>query len=772
MKWSRRKRYQLAAILIALLMAFGAVPMSAANVNAGLTAGAQTALDATLAYLANTQAPAPAFGDEWDIIALARSGFAVPAGYFEGYFESVKARLAEHGSARLSASSTDNSRLILALTALGVDARSVAGFNLLEPLADYDFVVGRGINGAIFALLAFDSKPYIIPSASSGSGQTTRENLIQYILGQELPDGAFSWMGTGGLDPDITGMALQALAPYRNRPEVSAVIARALAALSNQQEADGGFASWGSVSAENMAQVIIALTALDLSPTQNTAFVKAGGNPVTAMLRFYVSGGGFESPWSPGHTNPISTQQAVSALVAYSRFVNGYNSLYDMSDSGMILAPTGVNRNALNAAILSAESRSAANYTAASWNAMLARLAEAIAVRNNPQADQALVNAAASALNAAINALQRTGGGDPSDDTITVTFRLVGERQTTWIATQPHTFSEDRVRAYDLFVRALSGAGLSHEGASANFVTGIQAPASLGGHWLRAFDRGPNSGWMYTVNGTQPGRGIRDYILADGDAVVFFYTDDHTLGQDVLTNPDLASPEPGGGADPDPNIETVAGENAALDTLSDAETPRLDGSEASGGQDELRRSPYIDVHEDDWFYGAVIYMRERGLMVGVGEGKFAPDAPFTRAMLPMVMHNNAGRPTVTGGMAFADVEAGKWYSEAIEWASAAEIVAGYGNGFFGPSDPLTREQFVTFLYRYANQNGLDISASANLNVFDDSGTVSDWALSAVRWAVSEGLIVGRTPDSLAPQGIASRAEAAELLMRFFETPSR
>ena len=158
---------------------------------------------------------------------------------------------------------------------------SVSGYNLLAKLGDFDKTVWQGINGAIYALLALDAFEYEIPQVEEGTVQTTREKLIQHILDREMVDkdgikGGFA-LNTGNPDPDITGMALQALAPYQDKPEVEAAIERALAALSKMQLTNGGFVTVGGNSDENcesIVQVVTALSALGIDAQKDERFVK------------------------------------------------------------------------------------------------------------------------------------------------------------------------------------------------------------------------------------------------------------------------------------------------------------------------------------------------------------------------------------------------------------------------------------------------------------------------------------------------------------------
>ena len=263
-------------------------------------------------------------GGEWMVIGLARSGRPVPAGYYDNVVEYVKA-MADANERLHRAKVTDNARVILALTAIGKDVTNVGGHNLLKGLDSMDYVQAQDINGPIFTLIALDSHNY--PTM----GDVTREKLIQVILDAQLNDGGWD-LSAENADPDMTAMAIQALAPYYKTNEtVKAAVDKALEALSALQRSDGGFDSWGTVNSESCAQVIVALTALGIDPTADSRFVKNGHTVLDALAGFYVTGGGFRHT-AGGERNDMATEQGYYALAAYYRFANTQTRLYDMSD--------------------------------------------------------------------------------------------------------------------------------------------------------------------------------------------------------------------------------------------------------------------------------------------------------------------------------------------------------------------------------------------------------------------------------------------------------
>lgn len=184
---------------------------------------------------------------------------------------------------------------------------------------------------------------------------------------------------------------------------------------------------------------------------------------------------------------------------------------------------------------------------------------------------------------------------------------------------------------------------------------------------------------------------------------------------------------------------------------------------------ETETISFKDAKENDWFYEAVSYAVENGLMSGMSEDIFAPNTPLTREMLAVVLYNVEGQPESTEANTFTDVKGDMWYTDAILWANANGIVAGYDNGAYGVGDLITREQFATILYRYAQFKGYDTTQGGMaVREFSDYESISDYARTAIAWAVNAGIMGGMDDGTLMPQGKATRAEAATMLMNFCE----
>ncbi len=176
-------------------------------------------------------------------------------------------------------------------------------------------------------------------------------------------------------------------------------------------------------------------------------------------------------------------------------------------------------------------------------------------------------------------------------------------------------------------------------------------------------------------------------------------------------------------------------------------------------------NPFSDVSQDDWYYEAVRFAQEQGLMNGYSDGRFGAEDTLSRSQLAQILFNKEGRPGVNYLPEFSDMAGGAWYTEAVRWAASQGIVGGYGDGTFGPNAPITREQLAVMLWRYS---GSPAAASSKELDFNDAGQISGYALEALRWAVESGVLNGDGGGRLDPQGQATRAQVAQILKNFLE----
>ncbi len=273
----------------------------------------------------------PGYQSEWTVFAVARSG-TENAVWYHTYKNAIDATVKQKQSNIIGTQATDNARVIIGLTAAGIDVTDVAGYNLLEPLADYTYAVKQGLNGAVYTLIAFDCGDYDIPNVEEGTEQTTEAKLVDLILSKKIENGGWAYFGSTP-DVDMTSMVIQALAPYKDtNPEVETAIEEALNVLSDMQQSDGGYKSWGTASSESCSQVLCALSSVGIDTETDDRFVKEGNSVLDALLSFYdETTGGFKHV-ADGNVNGMATCQGTYALVAYDRMQKKQTGLYDMSD--------------------------------------------------------------------------------------------------------------------------------------------------------------------------------------------------------------------------------------------------------------------------------------------------------------------------------------------------------------------------------------------------------------------------------------------------------
>jgi len=276
-------------------------------------------------------------GREWEVISLygfREHDIMKKADYIDSVIDLIK----QTGSEKLSSTrSTVNSGVIIALSSIGIDASNFDGYNLLKPLADFEYVEQQGINGDIYALIAINTKDYKIPECEEGCEQTTEDKLIKSILDAQEDDGGWTidtWTGVeDGSDADMTAMALQALAPYYNSDKnVRTAVDRALEFLSENQNDDGMFVSYGSADCESCAQVVIALCSLDIDIFSDTRFIKNGNDVFSALMKYCTGDDLMFSHYAGGEANSMSTVQAYTALAALYDYKEADRSIFCMDD--------------------------------------------------------------------------------------------------------------------------------------------------------------------------------------------------------------------------------------------------------------------------------------------------------------------------------------------------------------------------------------------------------------------------------------------------------
>ena len=325
-KTKRRIACLLAAVLAVVLI----LPATAAD-------PLQEAADRAAAYVCRVQ-PDPqngSIGGEWGVLAMARGEYTVPDGYYERYLANLETKVRQEQGVLSTNKYTEYSRVVLTLTALGKDPTQVAGYDLLAPLGSRSGTKNQGVNGSVWALIALDSGDYEVPKAASPDDQASREDYIDHILSRQDASGGWKVGRAPTVDPDMTAMALQALAKYQDQEKVRTAIDKGVACLASLQDDAGGFPSWGKISTESTAQVIIALCRLDIS-LEDSRFVKNGKTLLDLLYAEQKPDGSFRHAADGTGNEQMTTEQALLALTAALRAREGQSTLYDMTQSGHI----------------------------------------------------------------------------------------------------------------------------------------------------------------------------------------------------------------------------------------------------------------------------------------------------------------------------------------------------------------------------------------------------------------------------------------------------
>jgi len=476
MKHKRVKKIMSVFLVIALMLSTVACGSDSADAQTGNTEKREEILaDTASMLLENTEHPAyGTVGGEWLVLGLSRWDGEVPQEWYDSYYENVGAYVKECKGVLDERKYTEFSRVIIALSAIGKNPADVAGYNLLTPLADFEQTTFQGINGPVYALLALDSGNYNIPQITTENTQATREMYIDYILSLESECGGWSLSG-GDAEADITAMVLQALAKYKDQQDVSDAIERAITVLSEQQNENGGFISYDAESSETISQVIVALSELGIS-ISDERFVKNGHSLEERLLEFMTDDFSFKHVLD-GEGDMIATEQAFYALVELQRAEMGQPSLYHIAKS----------------------EQSA----------------------DNDRKPTCTLEIRCDNLLAHLDEMNKEK------------VKLVPENGV--ILEEIEVEFEDGESVFDVFRRVLKDKKIHFEYVDATAYNSVYIEGIAN---LYEFDCGKLSGWMFSVNDVYPGLGCSAYTLMDGDKIVFRYTCDRgeDLGVEVNDN--------------------------------------------------------------------------------------------------------------------------------------------------------------------------------------------------------------------------------------------
>ena len=529
--------------LVLVLLIILALPVSAM---AAEEDSIREAFEATGDYMAALGDPsAGSTGGEWMALGFARSGREVPDSYYDSVVAYVDEKIDDNG--RLHATKcTTNCRFIVALTAIGKDPTDVGGHNLLAGLNDMGYIRKVGVSGVIWTLIAFDCGRYEMPKGLD------RETLVDTILDFQVPGGG--WANSGNIaDPDVTSMAIQALAPYREEPEVQSALDDAVTVLALMLDETGNVPSQYGASSESVSQVIVALCTLGIDPNRDARFVKNGMSALDGLLGYYVEGGGFKHIHS-GKIDGIATEQGYYALTAYFRMLEGKTPLYDMTD-GVNLTPqqpqtpeaekqdllwmwivlgTGI---VLTASCLLLKKKLGKRKSS---NAIMVVIILTVAAAGIGFALQSGVFDNKPELGSEYQITQipdnRLVISENTENICTITIRcdtvldnqnLLEEAKVPYVPADGVILPEITVEftpgenVFDVLQRVCEAADIPLEYSwtplyDSYYLEGICH--------LYEFDCGPESGWMYQVNGTFPNYGCSSYEVQPGDRIEWLYS--------------------------------------------------------------------------------------------------------------------------------------------------------------------------------------------------------------------------------------------------------
>lgn len=756
--------------------------------------GYQTQLQSVLAYIRSSVTPKAnqSTNGDWAVMALARAGLSSDADkrWYAGYADELAKLLAANGSS--FETSSENERLVLALTALGQNAKAYTvgseTYDLVTPLtaktgSAYKATV-PGTTSAAFAIIAIDSAPYTVADTAAVPA------MIEYLLSMQNESGAWKINNDNPYDNvDATAMVLTALAPHKSETGVQAAIDKALTYLE-------GLTGYGNACTD--AQLVTAYSALGIDCT-DARYARGGKNPLTSLLSYQKASGGFalDSVSPDARVSPRPTEQVAYALVAYDRFKRGANSLYDMSDAvDLLLAASGAadvaakitalgtvtdckhetylalqEIEAAYAGLTAEEQAEVTNYGTflqqkQTFQTLLeayrkAKLAELDAYydklkRTDYTTDQwTKITEAYRTGRSSISSAQYAEQADAAlkqakadidayvnGDTIEVSFRLIGDfpesytgkhlGYVTWIETETYTVKKGST-VYDVFTEALQDAGLTSTGAASGYVRSITAPSILGGYTLSEFDNGAGSGWMFTVNGTHGNYALDEHVLKDGDRIVWHYVDNYAAEKSTWL--EAADISPAEYARRRIGDVATAGKHGKIEptlTLSDL-----------GRTVKFTFTPDKGCHVKD--------VKVNGKSIGAVES-------YTCSSLKI--YDRITVEFTNGTLPFTDVRESDWFYDDVVFAYENGLFSGTTATTFSPYASMTRAMLVTVLYRLEGEPSV-----TGRSGFSDV-TFGSYYENAVTWAADNGIVNGTSATTFSPSEHVTREQMAAILCRY------
>lgn len=757
--------------------------------------------------------------EDWDVVNLALYGR-------EDFINKSNLLTSAQDLIKKPNSGTDYERTILALTAAGFDVQNFKTkegkkINLIESLANYKAMEAEGTtnNNYIFALLAYDSGNYKLPKDAP---LWTRERLIRLLLDRQLPYGGWDLYNPGNkLEPDTTAMAIQALAPYKDQAEVKKAIDKALDALSSYRSKDFGYYSAENVeTSETTAQVLLALVSMGIDPKDDPRFSYHKQDVVDGLLSFVTGDQDFthtkvaQGGYAVG-PNSMSTQQAFQALAAYQNFKKkgGKAPYYPFRFKDFSQEKPGENPSKpdkpidpdtvvtlRDLEILSLPYQTTyeegeepsldglkvrASYSDGTREILNNRDLKVFDFSTSSWSPNRIVTISYGGLKTTFSIQVKEKEGAHKDQ---ANILVKDPKGRTYFPAQNLSIRPGEDTAFSL----LQKTGLTYKYNYHKTYSGVYVSAIEG---LAEFDGGPNSGWMYRVNGEFPNHSASLHKIYAGDKVEWLYTRDlgKDLGAKIEETDDYTITvrhNQGGTVAPSGSIQVKKNQNFTLRILPDKgyviDKVLVDGQDQgkiesysfySVDKDHRVDVSFVQVKDVEtkepikqgnktlrdipghWAQGAMTYCLDKGYFAGKGDGTFGANDPVSRGDLVTVLGRRRKAPVKTEKV-FKDVDPNTYYGPYVAWSKKQGLVAGY-HGNFRPKDSMTREEMAKVFQEYLKVEKK--VSKREKRTFKDQKKLSSWAKESVDTLTSQGILVGDQKGNFNPKQTLTRAQVAQVL---------
>lgn len=755
-------------------------------------------------------------GEDWGMVALGLYG---KADY--GNISSLLSQ-AQDIISKKQEKATEYERIALSLTAAGLDIRNLptkegSQINLIETIANHQPMGSN--NDYIFALLAYDSGNYPVPEGATW----TRKALIDYLLKVQLSQGGWSLEGSGGkLEPDITAMAIQALAPYQDQILVKKALDKALDRLAIYKTRDYGFYNvQGQENSETTAQTILALLSMGINPKEDFRYSDRGGQDVVdGLLTFALASNRFTHTKTPvpGYEvkeNNMSNVQAFQALAAYQNFKEkGGKAPYypfrfkDFSQEKPEENPSKPDKpidpdtivTLRDLEILSLPYQTTyeegeepsldglkvrASYSDGTSEILNNRDLNVFDFSTSSWSPNRIVTIAYGGLKTTFSIQVKEKEGAHKDQ---ANILVKDPKGRTYFPAQNLSIRPGEDTAFSL----LQKTGLTYKYNYHKTYSGVYVSAIEG---LAEFDGGPNSGWMYRVNGEFPNHSASLHKIHAGDKVEWLYTRDlgKDLGAKIEETDDYTITvrhNQGGTVAPSGSIQVKKNQNFTLRILPDKgyviDRVLIDGQDRgkiesysfySVDKDHRVDVSFVQVKDVEtkepikqgnktlrdipghWAQGAMTYCLDKGYFAGKGDGTFGANDPVSRGDLVTVLGRRRKAP-VKAEKVFKDVDPNTYYGPYVAWSKKQGLVAGY-HGNFRPKDSMTREEMAKVFQEYLKAEKK--LSKREKRTFKDQKKLSSWAKESVDSLTSQGILVGDQKGNFNPKQTLTRAQVAQVL---------